>query len=314
VIDFRYHLVSLVAVFMALATGILVGTSLLNQSLIDSQRSTIASFAGEKDALRHDLAAAQSQVAYRDDYLSSLRDTLLTGRLTGHRVVLVLLPGAARKDADSLTRTLQDAGAVVAGRIDVNAAFFDTTAQPDGGGKAMLRDQTVRSYALADVKGRSPEAQLAGALVSRTPRALEPAAVSLVSELDRDGLIGREQLIDRGDLAVLVAGNPPSKPQPVDERVTAGSVRLAAALEAAADGTVVAGPSAAAVGGPLQAVREDGTVSSVVSTVDGTETPFGQVAVAYALVEQLAGGSGQYGAADSSDAPLPQFRVPAARK
>jgi hypothetical protein len=31
-------------------------------------------------------------------------------------------------------------------------------------------------------------------------------------------------------------------------------------------------------------------------------------------VEQLAGGSGQYGAADSSDAPLPQFRVPAARK
>jgi hypothetical protein len=55
-------------------------------------------------------------------------------------------------------------------------------------------------------------------------------------------------------------------------------------------------------------------VSAAVSTVDGIDSPFGQVAVAYALVEQIAGGSGQYGGADSGDAPLPQFRVPAAKK
>jgi hypothetical protein len=299
---------------MALATGILVGTSLLNQSLIDSQRSTIASFAGEKDTLRHDLAAAQAQVDYRDDYLTALHDTLLTGRLIGHRVVLITLPGSGRKDVDSLARTLQDAGAQVAGRIDVNSDFFAGAEQSDGAGKAMLRDQAVRSYGLADVTGRTAEAQLAGALVSRTPRTLDSAAAALVTELDRDGLIGREQLSDRGDLAVLVTGGPSAKPQPADERVIAGSVKLAAALEAAGDGAVVAGPWAAALGGPLQAVRRDGTVSSVVSTVDGTDTPFGQIAVAYALVEQLAGGSGQYGGADSSDAPLPQFRAPTAKK
>jgi hypothetical protein len=299
---------------MALATGILVGTSLLNQSLIDSQRSTIAGLAGEKDALRHDLATAQNQVGYRDEYLASLHDTLLAGRLVGHHVVLVALPGTARKDVDGLTKTLQDAGAQIAGRIDVNADFFDTTNQSDSVGKAILRDQTIRSYALSDVKGSGAEAQLAGALVSRTPKGLEPAAAELVNQLDRAGLISRDQLTDRGDLAVLLTGNPAGRSGPADERITTGSVRLAAALEAAGEGTVLAGPATAALAGPVVAVRRDGTVSAAVSTVDGIDSPFGQVAVAYALVEQIAGGSGQYGGADSGDAPLPQFRLPAAKK
>ena len=61
-------------------------------------------------------------------------------------------------------------------------------------------------------------------------------------------------------------------------------------------------------------VRHDGALSATVSTVDGVDSPFGQVAAAYALVEQIAGGAGQYGAADSGDGVLPQFRAPAAKK
>jgi len=304
--------VSLVAVFMALATGILVGSSLLNQSLIDSQRSTIAGLAGEKDSLRHDLAGAQSEVTYRDQYLASLHATLLTGRLLGHRVQMITLPGAARKDADSLIKTLTEAGAQISGRIDVNAAFFDTANDP-AGGKAALRDQTVRRLALPDVSSRGAEAQLAGALLSRVPaKTLDAAPANLLAELEHNGLITREQLSDRGDLAVLVTGTPPKVPSPGDDRVIAGSVRLAAALRAAGSGAIMVGPTAAALGGPLPAMRKDS--AAAVSTVDGVDTPFGQVAAAYALVEQLAGGSGQYGAADSGDAPLPQFRVPTAKK
>ncbi len=127
----------------------------------------------------------------------SLHDTLLTGRLIGHRVVLITLPGSGRKDVDSLARTLQDAGAQIAGRIDVNPDFFAGAEQPDGAGKAMLRDQAVRSYGLADVKGRTAEAQLAGALVSRAPRTLDSAAAALVTEQDR----GRH---DRSGAAVLI--------------------------------------------------------------------------------------------------------------
>ena len=47
---------------------------------------------------------------------------------------------------------------------------------------------------------------------------------------------------------------------------------------------------------------------SDVSTVDTADSPFGRVATAYALVEQIAGGSGQYGSGDAADSPLPEFR------
>jgi hypothetical protein len=308
--------VSLIAVFMALATGILVGSSLLNQSLIDSQRSTIASFAAEKDSLRKDLAAAQGQVGYRDSYLASLHSTLLTGRLIGHRVVLISAPNAARRDVDALARTLNEAGAQLVGRVRINDDFFDAGNDPTTATKAQLRDSAIKRFALPEVKSKAPEAQLAAALVTKeSARTLEPAADALLTELDSDGLISRDQLTDRGDLAVLVCGTPPDKPTPVDDRTVAGLVKFAAALDAAAGGgTVVAGPADAAAGGLLAAVRHDGAVSAAVSTVDGVDSPFGQVAAAYALVEQIAGGHGQYGVADSGDSVLPQFRAPAAKK
>jgi len=309
--------VSLIAVFMALATGILVGSSLLNQSLIDSQRSTIASFAAEKDSLRKDLATAQGQVNYRDTYLASLHSTLLTGRLIGHRVVLVIGPGAARRDVDALAKTFNEAGAQLVGRVHISDDFFAGVNDPDPtvAHKATLREYAVKRLALPDVKSKTPEAQLAGALVTKeASRTLEPAANALLTQLDSDGLISRDQITDRGDLAVLICGTPPDKPTPVTDRSTAGLVKLAAALDSAGSGAVVAGPSDAAADGLLAAVRRDGAVSAMVSTVDGVESPFGQVAAAYALVEQIAGGAGQYGASDSGDAALPQFRAPAAKK
>jgi hypothetical protein len=307
--------VSLIAVFMALATGILVGSSLLNQSLIDSQRSTIASFAAEKDSLRKDLAGAQGEVNYRDNYLASLHSTLLTGRLIGHRVVLVVAPGAARRDVDALAKTFTEAGAQLVGRVHISDDFFAAADDPAGATKAALREAAIKRLALPDVKSKTPEAQLAGALLTKeAARSLEPAADALLTGLDADGLISRDQVTDRGDLAVLICGTPPDKPTPVDDRTTAGLVKVAAALDAAGGGAVVAGPSDGAADGLLAAVRRDGAVSAMVSTVDGVESPFGQVAAAYALVEQIAGGAGQYGAADSGDAALPQFRAPAAKK
>jgi hypothetical protein len=309
--------VSLVAVFMALATGILVGSSLLNQSLIDSQRSTIASFAAEKDSLRKDLAGAQGDVNYRDNYLASLHSTLLTGRLIGHRVVLVIAPGAARRDVDALAKTFTEAGAQLVGRVHISDDFFATASadDPAATNKAALREAAIKRLGLPDVKSKAPEAQLAGALLTKeASRSLEPAADALLTELDSEGLISRDQVTDRGDLAVLICGTPPDKPTPVDDRTTAGLVKVAAALDAAGGGAVVAGPSDGAADGLLAAVRRDGAVSALVSTVDGVESPFGQVAAAYALVEQIAGGAGQYGAADSGDAALPQFRAPAAKK
>lgn len=324
-IDFRYHVVSLVAVLLALATGILVGSSLLNQSLIDSQRATISSFAAEKDALREDLELAQGQVTYRDNYLGALNGTLLPSRLLGQRVSLVLLPGVDGKKVDELAKTLVEAGGQVANRITVTADYFDEPgpdsredAEDAASGEAPVtetdksaeRDAIARRYALPDVKSKDVDDQLAGALLSKVPgRTLDAAANALLGQLDKAGFISREAATDRGDIAVVVAGSPPKEPTKEFDRNRAGAVELAAALDRAGRGTVLAGPLESAAGGAIESVRKSATVSSDVSTVDSLDSFFGRVAVVYALVEQLAGGSGQYGSGDAADSPLPQFRA-----
>lgn len=294
---------------MALATGILVGSSLLNQSLIDSQRSTIAAFAGEKESLRQDLARAQNEISYRDNYLTELRETLLPGRLLGHRVAVIVLPGASGKDVDVLARTITESGAQLSGRIAINDDFFADSGDPELAAKAKLRDETFRRHGLAGVRGKTAATQLAHAMLTKEVGTdLEPEAQSLLTELDRAGMISRAAVASPGDLAVLVTGGTPAKGTPTTDRRRAGTVALASAADNVSAGTVVVGP-AEDNNGAVQAVRKDASVAEQVSTVDSIETPFGQIASVYALVEQLAGGAGQYGSADSGDAPLPRFRA-----
>lgn len=315
-IDFRYHLVSLIAVFMALATGILVGSSLLNQSLIDLQKSELSAAQKEKEELRVELDEARNGVLYRDEYLAALDSSLLAGRLLGQRVVLLSMPNSAGDQADALTQTLTTAGAQVTGRVTVNEDFFATGEDPrDKAVRGETRDAIVARHALPEVPpnpGAKPDANvhLAAALMTQGPdRPVTAPARKLLTELDRAGLIGRGDLSDRADLAVLLVGPPPDEALGATDRTRRGLVGLAAAIDAAGQGAVVVGPAEAAVGGAMDEIKEAEATESV-STVDSVDSVFGRVATAYALVEQMAGQTGHYGVNSDRDAVLPE--VPAA--
>jgi hypothetical protein len=51
-ISFRYHLVSIIAVFLALALGILVGTTGLNGAILSDLKKQVRTLRGETSSLR----------------------------------------------------------------------------------------------------------------------------------------------------------------------------------------------------------------------------------------------------------------------
>lgn len=316
-ISFRYHLVSLIAVFMALATGILVGSSLLNQSLIDSQRSTIAAQATEKDNLRRDLDTVHNEVIYRDQYLADLDDRLLAGQLAGQRVLIVTMPGASGGDADGIAGTLAKAGARVTGRIGISDDFFATAEDPqDLAAKAEARDAIIRKSPIPELRGQPAAVQLAAAVLTKggVDRALTVPAKTLLQQLDGGGFLSKGGVEERADLAVFVCGPLPDEALSSTDHTDAGMVTLAAAMDSAGNGVVVAAPTKAAVGGVMDALRKAQATRNTVSTVDTVETIFGQVATVYALVEQLAGGSGHYGSTSDADSPFPAAATPTVKK
>jgi len=307
VIDFRYHLVSLVAVLLALATGILVGSSLLNQPLIEGLNATTDSLAREKEDLRRQLTASQDQVGYRDTFAASVSGLVVDRRLTGQRILLVTLPGASGRDVDALGQTLRQAGGTLAGRLAVEPAYFDQAKAP------VLDDLTTRlALPGVEVTGDSPTAraaaQLARAVLSEGATGeLEASGTALVAAFDQAGFVTRDGGLQRGGLAALVVGEPQGTSDE-QRRVNAEVVALARAFDAAGSGVVLAGPLlSASDGGPLAALRGDRDSSGEVSTVDPVSSPFGRIAAVFALAEQAGGKSGQYGSTGGTDGPLPEI-------
>jgi hypothetical protein len=315
VIDFRYHVVSLVAVLLALATGILVGSSLLNQPLIESLNATTGALAREKEDLRRQLTESQDQVAYRDAFGGSVAPLLVGQRLAGQRILLVTLPGASGRDVDAMGDTLRRAGATVTGRLDVESAYFDQT-------KTSALDDLTARLALPGVAmtGETPTSraagQLAHALLSNgdgDTGVMDAAGTALVNGLDQAGFVSRagtaraDRSWQRGGLAVFVAGEPDGTGEALS-RVNSDVVAMARAFDAASRGVVVAGPLRAAQdGGVLTALRGDRDGAAAVSTVDPVSSPFGRVAVVLAAAEQANGRSGQYGSTGRTDGPLPDI-------
>ena len=60
-IDFRYHLVSLIAVFLAIALGIVIGTTQLNGKVLDDLRGQVSSLEQDKRDLEDNTQQLQTQ-------------------------------------------------------------------------------------------------------------------------------------------------------------------------------------------------------------------------------------------------------------
>lgn len=113
--DFRYHVASLAAVFVALVLGILVGIGLSGRGFVDdAERSNlkeqIRDLTLERDAARGQLDAATRRQEAMLDYAERTYPVLVPGRLDDRRVALVFVGGADAGVAFAVSQAVADAG------------------------------------------------------------------------------------------------------------------------------------------------------------------------------------------------------------
>jgi len=124
-IDFRYHLVSLIAVFLALALGILLGAGPLNQPLGDQLTGQVEELREDRDRLRTELEVSEVERENRDQFLDEVAPATLGSRLEGRSVAVVVLPAANEDDVADVRLRLEQAGATVTGQVQVTEAWTD---------------------------------------------------------------------------------------------------------------------------------------------------------------------------------------------
>ena len=89
-IDFRYHLVSLIAVFLAVALGIVIGTTALNEPILADIENQVTALEQDKRSLEDRTQQLQAQLDTADAFDEAVAPALVDGALAGSSVLLVV--------------------------------------------------------------------------------------------------------------------------------------------------------------------------------------------------------------------------------
>jgi hypothetical protein len=306
-INFRYHIVSLMAVFIALSVGIAVGVSLgpsVDQGLLrqaEQDRKQVAE-------LRAELNRRNALDEYREAFEEQAGEPVIEGALNGVRVAVVAMPDAPGRVVTDISAAVATAGGAVVRDVQVRPDAFD----PDRADEVTEALADLDDYVpLADNMTQAEKVGNALARSVASPQAedRDQLALALGTALSRAGFVAINGSSAAQAQLVIVVSAEASDPPPTTEVLDA-HVEFDLALKTRA-GVVVAGPNSARIEGTdVLAVRTDPQGDNMLSTVDVADLRSGVITVVLAGQEQLLGREGQhYGALAQADAPLPTLPI-----
>jgi hypothetical protein len=211
-IDFRYHLVSLISVFLALAVGIALGAGPLKESIGDTLTGQVDQLRAEKEDLRAEADQLQGALNDSEAAITALSPSVMAGVLGGRRVALVVLDDVDPAVTSAVSAAIGQSGGSVTAVATVLPAWTDPTRtafrQSLAGTMVSYLDQVPAADAGADV-------ELADALVEgltgaapTDPDTLSENAGVLLDLLSGDaGLVSLANPVTTpADAVLLVAG------------------------------------------------------------------------------------------------------------
>ena len=282
----RYHAVSLIAVFLALAIGILIGAEFGGDALNSTRKNLEQSLTGNLQDARERADELNGKLGRSDEFASRVYPALVRDRLEGRRIGVVALGDLPGDTITAIEDALGPTGARLVG-IGVVREPVDLSAL--GGELAKTRFASIQrnEEALAEFgTGVGRQLVRGGTLLDRVRGRLFSRASGNFGALD----------------GVIVVRQTP-------EEMGAVQRAKASTLESALM-TGITGTRTPAVGVETSTV-EPSSVSffggNNLSSVDDVETAAGQVATVFALL----GAEGSFGVKGSADRLLPDLLPPA---
>ncbi|MGH9188622.1 MAG: copper transporter [Acidimicrobiales bacterium] len=306
-INLRYHIVSLVAVFLALGMGILVGTTVIDRVTVEALSAKLDDVRGSVGAIEGQNRQLADQVKIGRDFADQARDLAVRGVLKDVPVLVMAVAGVDRKPVDVLAHGLATAGAVNQGTLWFTSKMRLAAPGDIAGFAAAVNlspeipevPDSLRALALGRLSEPGPTAALvAGGFATYEPPPASaggtPSSTTTIPPLSGVPVAGTRFVVVSGagatvgdDLLAL----------PLAQSLGRGANRVVA-VESGQDS-----PGGRAVFiGPL---RSDPRAGASLSTVDNLESPMGQVATVLALEQLAAAQVGHFGVGPGSQRLLP---------
>ncbi len=309
-INFRFHLVSLVAVFLALAIGVVMGYGVLGQPTVEGLQSRIDSVEANAEARREENNQLTEEVNRLDQVIDATAPFALTDRLLGVPVTLVAVRGVDADMVKQLVELARLAGGEAPGILWVEEKLAlgndpDAEALATALGTSDTKKLILRDNAWGAIAGRLASGQDADDPL----RALIDAGFLAFEDLG-DGVDRPLASVGgRASRVVLVTGT---------DAALAPKMTVAPFARAALDAglpLVIAEAyrevdAGVGRGTLLSVVRDDEDLANRISTVDDLDQPSGDVVTLLALADLGRGIVGHYGLGEGASAPVPAWWQP----
>src|SRR5438270_5350114 len=275
-LDFRYHALSLVAVFLALGIGIVLGSSLGDTVVSQANKDIASSLRGDLTQARGDASNAHAQLGKREQLIDAAFPRLAGGKLHGKRVALVGSGNLPQNVQSNVREAVQRGG----GRL---ASISELQSPPDIPTLGAALGNRFAGITAGDPRLRALGRRIGQALV-RGGRLVRRLAKAFPDRFAGD--------LTRAD-SVAMYPDPGTKRTADDKQVEQGLI----------DGLRAAGK-------PVVGIERTDTDPSQVSfysnqglsSVDDVDSAGGRIAP----VLTLTGARGNFGYKGSADGPLPK--------
>lgn len=311
-INLRYHIVSLVAVFLALALGMVVGGTVLNEGTGRAQRAFSELLRKTSQQTQAENSALRAQNGHYQDFGEKVLPQLAHDKLKGRSVVLVDTDRVDDSTRAGVTDAVQAAGGTVQGRLTFSSDRLGLAAADDrtrlgqvlglsSSDPDVLRQQLIEQFtARLTLPSKLPNND------QERPRdmitALSDAKFFADVNLPRSVRDGTEIFPKAGSLFVIIGPTDGSTVLPPKSFL----VPLADRLSARSTAPVAGVESQNGISSWVQTLRGDKDITQRVSSVDDVDAVYGQVALVDAFAAQLANQPpGQYGFKPGASGLLP---------
>jgi len=302
-VNFRFHLVSLVAVFLALALGIGMGVTVIDRALVEQLQGRLDDVRNQVDDANARSDALGVEIDRANQFREAVEPYVIDGTLTGSSVTLVVVEGTDQATIDSLREDLQVAGANVNGQLtftnssrldaqDVAANVAETLELSESDSDEIR--QTMLARVAAVLAGATPSGELRTLIDDGVLRWDGEQTLEDAEFVDNKLVVASQFSVEAGNEDVSI---------PLVELLSAQPTRRVVAAEPGSDPGVDSSGEREIFVGPL---RSDQEVNNRVSSVDNLESAEGRTAVVLALSD-LPEEVGHYGVGPNADALIPPF-------
>jgi hypothetical protein len=282
-INFRFHVVSLIAIFLALALGVVIGAGVIDRGVVDALDNRLNTVEARSDRIKSDNDRLTGENEQLRGVIDDLQPFAVDSRLTGDELGVVAVRGVDGDRTKAVVTAAQQADATVTGTLWLEDKWVLASDDDVKDLQTALGSETKNKNALRAEGFR----QLADRLSA--PPLDGDTANDLLPVLEQAGFLGFDSVGNstiaefpgRGAGLVLVVGTEASVPS---ETVV---VPMATALHAAEVPTVAADVWVEATDGPsrgdvFKSLR-DSDLAVTVSTVDDLDQPEGPTTVILAM-------------------------------